>query len=178
MKILICGDWHADLHEEVVYNSFLELGNDVFRFEWHHYFSKNSNIISNFFKKIQNKFIFGPLIYKLNKDFCGFVIKNRPEVVFIYRGTHIYPKSLLHIKRLLPNVVLVGYNNDDPFSRKHSIFLWRLFAETVKYYDILFAYREHNIDEYINIGAKNVYLLRSGLDKSRKFPITSLLRTF
>lgn len=175
MKILVCGDWHADLHEEVVYKSFLELGNEVFRFEWYHYFLQNSNIISNFLKKIQNKLILGPLIYKLNKDFCESVIKNRPDVVFVYRGTHIYLKSLLYIKRLLPNVILIGYNNDDPFSRKHSIFLWRLFTLTIRYYDIIFSYREHNIKDYIKIGAKNVYLLRSWFDKSRNYPINNIL---
>lgn len=171
MKILVCGDWHADLHEEVVCSSFLELNHQVFKFKWSNYFSQEGNFFSKFIKRLQNKIIFGPLVYKLNSDFCKTVIKNKPDIIFIYRGTHILPKSLIYIKKLYPNSILIGYNNDDPFSKKHSIFLWRLFKQTVKYYDIFFAYREHNIKEYLAVGAKNVYLLRSWFQKSRNYPI-------
>lgn len=174
MKILVCGDWHADLHEEIVYTSFFELGNQVYRFKWHQYFSKNGNFFCNFSKKIQNKIIFGPLIYELNNDFLQSVITHQPNVIFIYRGTHILPKTLVNIKLLYPNIIIVGYNNDDPFSKKHSIFLWRLFKRTVKFYDIFFSYRHRNIDEYIKIGAKNVYLLRSWFQKSRNYPISDI----
>ena len=170
MRILVCGDWHSDLHEEVVYKSFSYLGNQVFCFKWHSYFLKSNKFFDNFFKKLQNKIIFGPLVFKINKDFLHFIEINKPDVIFIYRGTHIFPNILKKIKLSLPETIIIGYNNDDPFSSKHSIFLWRLFKKNILICDIVFSYRKINILEYKKLGVKNVYLLRSWFDRTRNYP--------
>lgn len=173
MKILICGDWHSDLHEEVVFNAFLDLGHEVFGFKWHSYFLKSTNYLKNFFHKLQNKIIFGPIICKINKDFLDYVTCKNPDVIFIYRGTHISPGTLKKIKLLFPKVIIIGYNNDDPFSPNSSIFLWHLFKKNILICDIVFAYRDKNIDDYKKLGLENVYLLRSWFSDSRNFPINN-----
>ncbi len=173
MKVLIVGDWHSELHEEAVYNAFIKLGHQVVKFPWNKYFklSDNTNFLRQLFLKAQNKYITGPLVKRMNIDLIALAEKEQPDVVFIYRGSHIYSKTLRKIRRVLNNTILVGYNNDDPFSTQHPRWLWRHFLAGVPEYDLMLAYRRHNIDEFKTCGAKRVELLRSWFIPERNYPV-------
>jgi spore maturation protein CgeB len=122
--------------------------------------------------KFQNKYIIGPVINKINRDFARFVDKCRPDLIFVYRGTHIIRSTLLTIRRRHPSAVLIGYNNDDPFAPGHSYWLWRHFLKSVCEYDLILAYRLHNIEEFKNAGARRVELLRSWYIPERNHPVS------
>lgn len=171
MKILIVGDWHSELHEEAVYNAFKALGHEVLKFAWHVYF-KPANRIDAFGKKFQNRFIIGPIIRKLNRDLIKATAGFAPDMVFVYRGTHIAADTLKKIKQQCSDTTLVGYNNDDPFAQGHHYSLWRLFLKAVPVYDLMLAYRHHNLDEFRRIGAKRVELLRSWYYPERNHPVS------
>lgn len=175
MKILIVGDWHSDIHEEVVFKALTELGHTPFRFSWHQYFRCGDKGVLNYavsiFRKIENKFIFGPSVRRLNIDLLATVRRICPQIIFVYRGTHIVSKTLREIKRLLPSSILVGYNNDDPFARGHPYGLWRHFNACVPVYDIVLAYRQHNLEDFMRAGAREVHLLRSWFVPYRNFPV-------
>ncbi|MDO8500601.1 MAG: glycosyltransferase [Gemmatimonadaceae bacterium] len=166
MRILFVGDWEADIHEEPAYRALKTLGHEVRPFKWHSYFHAkhkpaerlSPDIIS---RKIQNKFLFGNRLRQLNRDFIAAAVAFRPEMVFVYRGTHVKKATLTGIKRELPSAVLVGYNNDDPFSRRQPGLLWRHFLASVPFYDLMLAYRQHNVADFLRIGAKRVEVLRS-----------------
>lgn len=170
LKILIVGDWHSDLHEEPVFNAFKYLGHEVLKFSWHQYFYSNKAWV-RFFKKIQNRFIFGPLVRQLNQDLVDAVEESNPEVIFFYRATHISPSTIKKINKINKEIILVGYNNDDPFSDKHRFMLWNNFLKTVPLYDLMLSYRFHNIENYLSIGAKRVELLRSWFFPERNYPV-------
>ncbi|OFE11758.1 hypothetical protein PHACT_00130 [Pseudohongiella acticola] len=137
-----------------------ELGHDVEAFYWCNYFNSREPLL-HFWKRIQNKFLLGPAIFKINADLVQVVARFRPDLVFIYRGTHILASTINAIKQSAPGCVVFGYNNDDPFAEGHSPFLWRHFLKSTPSYDLMFAYRHHNIGEYLSIGAKRAELLRS-----------------
>ena len=172
MKIFLIGDWHSELHEEIIKKSFIKFGHKVSCFKWFKYFEtkNNKSYIFKFLRKIQNKYLLGPILKTINIDFLDACRKQIPDVVFIYRGSHIFPETLKSLKEILPNVSLIGYNNDDPFSLKYPKWMWRHFLNGLKYYDITFAYRKKNLKEFENAGAKNVYLLRSWFDPERNYP--------
>lgn len=170
MKILIVGDWHSELHEEAVFNAFKALGHEVLKFAWHYYFKPN-NRVDVFNKKFQNRFIIGPIVRKLNQDLISTVARRAPDMVFVYRGTHITANTLKKIKQQNLDVTLVGYNNDDPFSKGHHYSLWRHFLKAVPAYDLMLAYRHHNLDDFLKIGAKRVELLRSWYFPERNHPV-------
>lgn len=172
MKILIAGDWHSELHEEAIYNAFIRLGHRPVKFAWHNYF-KSSDIcgkVVSFFQKIQNKYMVGPLVNKMNCDLIVVAERENPDLVFIYRGSHILPKTLLIIRRVARNAIIVGYNNDDPFSPHYPRWMWRHFIAGVPEYDLVLAYRLQNLDEYMAIGARRVELLRSWFITERNYP--------
>jgi spore maturation protein CgeB len=170
VKILIAGDWHSELHEEAVFNVLIALGHNVLKFAWHNYF-KPSNRVDEFNKRFQNRFITGPIIRKLNQDLIRSAAGFAPDMVFVYRGTHITAGTLKRIKQQHPDVTLVGYNNDDPFANGHHYSLWRHFLKAVPAYDLMLAYRHHNLNDYSRIGAKRTELLRSWYFSERNHPV-------
>lgn len=172
LKIVVVGDWHSELHEATVCHAFETLGHEVLKFAWHNYFKSGAGFIDAFNKKAQNRFVTGPIVYKLNRDLIKAAIDFSPDVIFVYRGTHITAGTLREIKKQLPTVTLVGYNNDDPFADGHPYSLWRHFFKAVPAYDLMLAYRHHNLDDFLRAGAKRVELLRSWYFSERNYPVT------
>ena len=160
MKILVVGDGHSEIHEKVVAEAFRMLGHQVDVFFWCDYFQSSNRLIAQWLR-LQNKFLVGPLLDRINREFLYKVSRFIPDLIFIYRGTHIFSSSILEVKRQIPTCKVLGYNNDDPFSKGHPSYLWRHFKSSVPYYDITCAYRHRNIDQLLDIGAKRVELLRS-----------------
>jgi spore maturation protein CgeB len=174
MRILVAGDWHSDLHEQEVMRSLVRLGHTVGEFKWHHYFSFEPGArtsLRSLLKRAQNKYVVGPAVRQINKDFVSSALRFRPDAVFVYRGTHINSDSLQAIKAAMPHCVLVGYNNDDPFAPSQPKYLWRHFIAATPYYDLMLAYRHANMELLRSAGAKNVELLRSWYVADRNFAV-------
>jgi spore maturation protein CgeB len=150
----------------------LGLGHEVKSFYWYEYFSVNNSALKRLFYKIQNKLIVGPIVKKLNSDIEDLANDFKPNMIFFYRGTHIFKKTLTRIKSDNPNCILAGYNNDDPFSDSSPKYLMRHFLKSMNVYDIMLSYRVSNLKKYKSLGLKNVQMLRSWFDKDRTYPIT------
>lgn len=158
MKILVVGDGHSAIHEVAVVDAFKKLAHQVKAFYWHSYFNSKNPVV-RLLLRVQNKFLIGPILNKVNVDLINEVVEFNPKLIFIYRGTHIYPQTITAIQQKLPGCLVYGYNNDDPFARDHPPWLWRHFLKSVSKYDLVFAYRKHNMQEYSAYGAKKVKLL-------------------
>ena len=179
MKILVAGDWHSELHEEALAGAFESLGHEVLRFPWYRYFMPSSQLpilhdLDLLLRKAQNKYLLGPLIVKINNDLIEMACSGKPDILFIYRGTHILPETLRTIKKLLTSVVTIGYNNDDPFSplyRHYNKYLWRHFLNSVPEYDLVLAYRPHNVEDFRQAGARRADLLQSWYIPERNHPV-------
>lgn len=170
---MVAGDWHSELHEVAVYDAFVRLGHQVEYFSWHQYFRPASGLlrpIDDIVRRAQNKFLFGPLLTRVNRHLIERARAFSPDMLFVYRGTHIGARTLDKIRRLLPGCILVGYNNDDPFAPGHPPWLWRHFLKAIPHYDLMLAYREANIPDFICAGAKRVELLRSWYIPARNHP--------
>ncbi|MBI5925023.1 MAG: glycosyltransferase [Aquabacterium sp.] len=173
MKVLVVGDWHSELHEEAVHTALLGLGHESIRFGWHQYFKAGQRFpfLSEVAGKAQNKYMLGPLVSRLNADLRRLALSTRPDALFVYRGTHVLPSTLKTLKDNLPGMVLVGYNNDDPFSPQYPMWKWRHFLRGVPLYDLVLAYRQHNLNDFERCGAREVRLLRSWFIPSRNRPV-------
>lgn len=164
MKILVVGDWHSELHEQAVFDALDRLGHKVAAFAWHPYFLPRSGPFSgvdSIFKRIQNKYLLGPVLRRINRDLLATAQRERPQMVFIYRGTHVLPATLQQLRRLLPRTKIVGYNNDDPFAPGQFFRLFTHFLRGIPDYDLVLAYRHHNLQDLEQAGARKTGLLRS-----------------
>lgn len=158
MKILVVGEGRSELHEKAVASTYREMGYEVATFYWFDHIPRASGVFRHWYA-LQNKFLVGPLISTINRELIDLVVVEKPDVIFVYRGTHVRPSSLARIKSVLPSSVIAGYNNDNPFSERQPRYLWRYFKACLKHYDVSFAYRPRNVTEFRSYGANNVYLL-------------------
>jgi spore maturation protein CgeB len=172
VKVLVVGNWEADIHEKAVFQAFQVSAHNVYKFSWNEYFNtkNDNNFLSVLFKRIQRKYMIGPSINKMNSDFLTYAEKINPDIIFIYRGTHIFQKTLAKIHQEI-NTFILGYNNDDPFSLKYSGWEWRHFINCIPEYDLTLSYRNLNIKDYWKAGAKDVRLLRSWFIPERNYPV-------
>lgn len=174
MRVLVAGDWHSDLHEQEVLKALRRLGHEVAEFKWHTYYSDDGSSgtgITNLLKRVQNKYVVGPEIYKINRDFVAKACDFRPDMVFVYRGTHIDASALKAVRTCIPDCILVGYSNDDPFAPAQPHYLWRHFLAGIPHYDLMLAYRHENLHAFRNAGAKRVELMRSWYVADRNYPV-------
>lgn len=163
VKILLVGDWHSSIHEEAAGDALEALGCQVIRFKWNAYFFRSPSrfAVSNLSLRLQNRFMFGPVVAKLNLDLVSACQSIQPDIVFIYRGSHIYPKTVREMRAQSRHSVFVSYNNDDPFSPIYPFWMWRHYLSSLPFFDLSFAYRPHNLSELQAAGARRVALLRS-----------------
>jgi hypothetical protein len=170
LRILIAGDWHSDVHEEPMFRALAAIGHEPLKFAWHQYFRGARGRLGALALRAQNKYLAGPAVDRLNRDLVARAIAERPDAVFVYRGSHIYPETLRKTRAALPGTVLVGYNNDDPFSPRYPRWAWRHFLGGLRDYDLALAYRQHNLADFSAAGARRVELLRSWFVPERNFP--------
>ncbi|RPH52582.1 MAG: hypothetical protein EHM85_02360 [Desulfobacteraceae bacterium] len=171
MKILVVGDGHSEIHEVAVAEAFRKLGHQVEVFFWRSYFCAR-NVIVRQWQRGQNKFIRGPQIYRLNRDLAAKAYHLKPDMIFIYRGTHITASTISKIKHNIPRCQIVGYNNDDPFAPGHPPWLWQKFMSSLSMYDLIFAYRRHNVEDFRRAGAKRVALLMPWFIPEKNHPVS------
>lgn len=180
-RILIAGAWQYEIYEEALSFGFMELGCEVERFSWFKtlYNPRDPGIrtgkVSSIIGRIENKFSFGPSLKKLNLELADIVLKCKPDILFVLNGQFVTKKTLCNIKASLPRIVLVSFNNDDPFSTRFSRLLWRHFLSAADGYDRVFVYRHKNIIDLEKIGVFKTRLLRSYYIKNRNFLIANRL---
>ncbi len=182
LKIVVAGEWNADIYEKAIASAFSELGNTVIPFRIASFFKnvigtggngRKTGIAKAIWYKIQYKYIKGPTISRINKAFLQLIQQEKPDIVFIYRGNYFFPATIRKIKSLGAGRVFV-YNNDDPFGIKHPSYLWKYFINGLAGYDHIFCYREKNIQDCRALGFNNTSLLRSYYRKEENFPLENI----
>jgi spore maturation protein CgeB len=164
LKIVVAGDWHSQLHEEAMSRALIRLGHTVEPFAWHRYFLPCAGTlghVNSLFKRAQNKYLVGPALIRANRDLVELANREHPAAIIVYRGTHVFPETLRRMRHSVPGVILIGYNNDDPFAPGQFALLFRHFLAGIAEYDLILAYRRHNLDDYRRAGARKVELLYS-----------------
>ena len=157
MKILIIGEWHSVVHEEQLFRNFKSRNIDVFNFKTYKYFSSQNRIIKKFLRGL-DKYSFGLIINKINKDLIDCVYKLEPDLLFFYRPRHIFQSTMIKIKEFSNSKIFI-YNNDSPFSNKYSRYFWRRYFKMLRYADIVLSYRPADIIDYKKIGINSELFL-------------------
>jgi spore maturation protein CgeB len=159
MRILLVEQGHSLIHGRACKKALADLGHQVIYFSWDQLFNRKELIINQFLKKVQFRLCNGPVIQKINNNLLETVRNTSPDVIWIYRGEPIWPKTLLKIKSFYPGIFLVGYHNDDPFGVSNSEQSFKNYRESILLFDLVFAYRPKNVTDFLACGAKQVQLL-------------------
>jgi spore maturation protein CgeB len=173
VNVVLAGDWHSNVHEAPMADALERLGHRVTRFAWHRYVSSGARGSPvALLRKAQNKYLVGPLIRRMNRELLDCVDRGRPDLLFVYRGTHVTRDTLEKIRVRNPRTLLVGYNNDDPFAPGQPSWPWRHFIAAVPVYDRVLAYRPANLGDLRAAGAKSTGLLLPWFVPSMHRPMT------
>jgi hypothetical protein len=160
LRILLVGEGRSPIHEDAWQRGLEAAGCVVRRFNWLSRFQSNSPLRS-ILLRAQNQLLAGPALQALNDDLVAQILARPPDVVILYRPTHIFAKALQIIRSRAPSTFLVSYNNDDPFSPKAPKHFWRHYLDGIPLVDVVLAYRTKNLAELQAAGARRTYLLRS-----------------
>ena len=159
-KILIIGQFTTPQYEEAISISFSRLGwevKDIITYDY-----VNSKSLRN---RVYNKLLFGPNFYKLWNRIINEVKQFQPDLIYFRRPFEIPLQILKKIKKLLPNILLFEYMNDDPFGSDKNKRWNHYFHKAIPYYDQHFIFREINRKDFQKKGAKNIEILLPYYDK-------------
>jgi spore maturation protein CgeB len=111
---------------------------------------------------------YGPLITQLNRSVRVAAVREKPKVVWIDKGTWIWPETVLFLKSL--DMMVVHFTPDSIRFPFHST---RSFLRSVPRYDLIITTKEWEVNDYERLGAKRVFLTRQGSSPSRTRPMTN-----
>ena len=177
MKTLFVADFQSEFQLGML-KALQALGWVVEKFSWQNY------IPESIWGKVQERYIFGSVIKRINEALIEECNSLKPDVVFIYKGIYFWPQTITQLKDYTR--LVVSYHPDNPFGNynadyakryrikenmllnkivtyEKSLYLPRRvdnFIKAIPSYDINFVPRVENIGEYKNVGAREVYLLR------------------
>jgi hypothetical protein len=151
VRILLAGAYRYFWYEEVCAKALEKLGYEVVRYRWDRFFRRKAG-------SLQEKWLVGPAVVWLNRDLVAYAGAMRPDVIFLWRGTPIWPTTLQTLKGRT-RALLISYNNDNPFGPSHGSSLWRYFIAGIPAYDRNFVYRYANVAEYRAAGAQHAEVL-------------------
>lgn len=170
MKMVLAGAWHWPMYQQTCADALIDLGVEVVPFKWNSYFQ---GLLGRF---EAHTLISVLRIRKLNNDLvelCGAV---KPDVLFVWGSMHLENESLEKIRNM--GILLVSYNNDDPFAKRYSELryvhlrgIWRKFIRNLPLYHLNFVYRKKNIKDYRKQGLCNVELLQSYYSPELHYPL-------
>jgi spore maturation protein CgeB len=145
LKILIVGYFSAFWHEAAWVKALRELNHEVAEFRIEPYFK---NALCG---RFQNRFLIGPTITTVNSDLVKTVANINPDIVVFYRALPITSATIKKLASTHPKHILVCYNNDNAFGPIGNKAYWRLYKETIPFYDLHLAYRPSDVP-FLNVG--------------------------
>jgi spore maturation protein CgeB len=172
VKFLLVEFWHSHIYAEPFLHRLRELGHEAHAFREVEYFRPAEGplrSLSSLSARAQNKFRSGPRLARLNRDLRETIKALRPDVLFVFRGSHVLPETLRSARQA--GCYVVGWNNDDPFSSRYAQYEWRHFRRGIPQYERLFAYRESNVADFLNAGCQRVSMLRSFYLREFNYPV-------
>ena len=173
-----------------IHDSLSTLNWDVKTFNWNQFIGPGK------LHKIQAEYLFGSTMVSINKGLIKMCDDVKPDVIFIYKGIYIFPRTLKKIKS--KNILIVSYNPDNPFGHfnyqyskkyiiegrkflsiliaiKKAIYfnrLWKHFVDCLPFYDINIVPRRNQQEAYNRIGAKNNFLIHWHYNPDLHRPLT------
>jgi len=167
-KFLIVGAGLWPWYEEACQRALVANGYRVERISYAGYFYLHNNgsaevTYRSFAARLQNRFLVGPLLRKLNAEVVQAVDRFKPDVVWFFNCTHIFPETIRTVRRRNPSILLVQYSNDNPFTYGAHVRpdYYRHFKRSAPLHHMHFVYRQSNVEDFKAMGVSLVHLLRS-----------------
>ncbi len=168
MIILLIGNSVKDGLANSFLRAFLELGKTVKIIDDEKLYRKNVFLANN---KYFHRLFWRILVPFFQKELIEKIIVEKPDLILIFKGWFIKPKTLLKIKKELPRVRLLNFNPDNPFNTWHHGNSNNWIRKSIPLYDIYFIWGKFLIEPIKKAGAKIVEYLPFAYDGEIHYPV-------
>jgi len=152
MKILVVGPFASAQRDAAIAAGFKQGGFDVSECGYGDLLFSES--LSS---RIQFRLNVGPVFSTLKERVIDSVRSTQPDVVLFRRPLEFSAAMMRDIRSAYP-AIYASFNNDDPFSPNYTDVRWRSLRMAIPEFDVHFAFRARNIEQYRSAGAKSVAL--------------------
>jgi spore maturation protein CgeB len=149
-RILFVGDLTPYLTTVARRDALLELGFEVESIDQIPY------IRGSMFAALTYRTLLTPGVFALNREIAARAERFRPDLVWLEKGTFVFPRTLRRLKRD-PSLLFVYHNTDDWRIRGalHDLH-WRFLRRTIRWYDLHITSNLWNVDEFRAAGFPRV----------------------
>lgn len=176
LKVLVVGEYAWPWYQEACAEALETLECNVVRFGWLEHFKrwkpgKTEPIYRSLWHRLEYRLLDGFIVRRVNRDLIKVAVTEVPDVVWLYSAVLVHPETIRTLRRHLPRAVFCQSTNDNPFSKGARSALWRHFIGSIPLFDLHFAFRLSNIDDFVRCGAKEVRLMMAYFVPEVDFPI-------
>lgn len=157
-RIAIVGDWDWPIYEEAFASGLRALGVEVMPIQVGKFYGGR---LTRYCKLTP---VPTPTLIAVNIYVRKQVRDVAPDIVLLWRSVHLLPSTIRAIQK--QNVIIVTYNNDDPFGPKQGVrcpwyhrWMWHWYLRSLLVADLNFFYRQCNIVEARGWGVKHADLM-------------------
>lgn len=173
---MVVGDWQWTWYQEACAQALEKLGCTVGRFGWVDEFKRrirgrSEPVYRSWWHRVEARLQSGPVVWAIRRRLVRAAAQQQPDIVFFYNVQLIDAATVRAMRRATPGAVFVQYANDNPFSSRASVGLWRNFLESIACFDLHLAYRHANLADFSRLGAQHVEFMRSYFVPTDDFPI-------
>lgn len=152
MKILVVGPFSSVQRDASIAEGFRRAGCDVAECGYGDLlFSRR------FFTRVQFRLAAGPVFDQLTQRVMEAANKFKPDVVLFRRPLEFSARMIRTLRAAHP-AIYASFNNDDPFSTAYRDRRWRTLRRAIPEFDVHFAFRACNLEQYRSAGARHVAL--------------------
>jgi spore maturation protein CgeB len=148
-SVLLVRSAFGEIHELAWLRALRDLGIEVELLDTH------SHIPANLAGRMEQRYLFGPHIGRVNRMVVEHARKMGPDVVHFYQGHHFTAETIANVAQI---AFTSGLHNDDPFGRP-DLREYRLLLGALPKYDGYHVNRECNLAEATAYGIKRVRVL-------------------
>ena len=143
-SVLIVRSAFGEIHELAWLKALRDLGIQADLFDTHSYIPRNLA------GRLEQRYLLGPHIAKVNRMVIERVKEIRPDVTHFYQGHHYAADT---IEQTAAVAFVSGSHCDDPFARQ-DLREYRLLTKALPKYDGYHVFRESNLTEAAAFGLK------------------------
>jgi hypothetical protein len=152
-RILFVGELTPFLTTVARRDALVELGFPVESIDHMPFVRKPSALIT----ALTYRTLLTPGVFALNREILACAARFRPDVLWLEKGTYVFPRTLRHLRRDHPGLLFVYHNTDDwkldgPVHRLH----WRFLRRTLRWYGLHITSNLWNVDEFRAAGLPRV----------------------
>jgi len=152
MKVLVVGPFSSVQRDAAIAEGFRRAGCEVSECGY-----GDLLFSGRFFFRVQFRLAAGPIFNQITDRVIAAAKSFSPDVVLFRRPLEFSAKMIRAIRDAHP-AIYASFNNDDPFSEAYRDVRWRTARLAIPEFDVHFAFRARNIEQYKAAGARNVAL--------------------